>query len=97
MIRLPTSSLAIAGAVAALTIAACSPPHAEDAASGEPLTVAVAKAARGDVEQALTIEAEFRPFQEIDVHAKVSGYLKSITVDVGDRVQAGQLLCSRGS
>ena len=92
MIRLTTPSVAIACAVASLTIAACSPPHAEDAASSEPLTVAVAKATRGDVEQALTIEAEFRPFQEIDVHAKVSGYLKSISVDVGDRVQAGQLL-----
>jgi RND family efflux transporter MFP subunit len=36
--------------------------------------------------------AEFRPFQEIEVHAKVAGFLKSITVDVGDRVQEGQLL-----
>jgi RND family efflux transporter MFP subunit len=92
MIRLTTSAVAIACAIASLAIAACSPPRAEDAATSEPLTVAVARATRGDVEQALTIEAEFRPFQEIDVHAKVSGYLKSITVDVGDRVQAGQLL-----
>ena len=55
-------------------------------------TVAVAKVARGDLAQVLTVAAEFRPFQEIEVHAKVAGYLKSINVDVGDRVQAGQLL-----
>src|ERR1700730_19182978 len=42
--------------------------------------------------QLLTLPAFFRPFQEIDVHAKVAGFLKSITVDVGDRVQTGQLL-----
>src|SRR5262249_2859760 len=40
----------------------------------------------------LTVTAEFRPYEEIDVHAKVAGFLKSISVDVGDRVQAGQLL-----
>src|SRR5262249_39779947 len=51
-----------------------------------------AKIARGDVAQELTIAAEFRPFQEIEVHAKVAGYVKHIGVDVGDRVRAGQLL-----
>lgn len=54
--------------------------------------VAVAKVTRGSVAQALTIAAEFRPFQEIDVHAKVAGYVKAIRVDVGSRVRAGQLL-----
>ena len=36
--------------------------------------------------------AEFRPYQEVDIHAKVAGYLKSIHVDVGDRVSQGQLI-----
>jgi RND family efflux transporter MFP subunit len=36
--------------------------------------------------------AEFIPYQEVDVHAKVAGYLKKIYVDVGDRVKQGQLL-----
>jgi RND family efflux transporter MFP subunit len=36
--------------------------------------------------------AEFVPYQEVDVHAKVAGYLKKIYVDVGDRVHQGQLL-----
>ena len=71
--------------------AACSRPQAQSVSPAVP-TVAVAKVTRGDVSQALTVAAEFRPFQEIDVHAKVAGYLKSINVDVGDRVEAGQLL-----
>src|SRR5262249_14981422 len=36
--------------------------------------------------------AELRPYQEIDLHAKVAGYLENISVDIGDRVNAGQLL-----
>jgi RND family efflux transporter MFP subunit len=57
-------------------------------------SVAVAKVTTGDVAQVVSVAAEFRPFQEIDVHAKVAGYLKAITVDVGDRVRAGQLLAT---
>jgi len=71
---------------------ACSRPAAETrSASGVP-TVAVARVRRGDVDQSLSVAAEFRPFQEVDLHAKVAGYVKSIVVDVGDRVQAGQLI-----
>lgn len=71
--------------------AACSRPHAVSAAAERP-TVPVVRIARGDLAQTLTLAAEFRPYQEIEVHAKVAGYVKSINVDVGDRVRAGQLL-----
>src|SRR5438128_303220 len=71
--------------------AACSQPRAVSVTSDSP-TVAVAKVTRGDVSQVLSIAAAFRHFQEIDVHAKVAGYVRSIYVDVGDRVRAGQLL-----
>jgi RND family efflux transporter MFP subunit len=72
--------------------AACSGSRASAARAPDAPAVAVAKIARGDLSQSLTIAAEFHPFQEIEVHAKVAGYLKSIPVDVGDRVVAGQLL-----
>jgi RND family efflux transporter MFP subunit len=71
---------------------ACSSPHAADPVGSTIPSVAVAKVTRGDLSQALAVTAEFRPFQEIAVHAKVAGYVKSINVDVGDRVAAGQLL-----
>jgi len=58
----------------------------------EALAVAVAKVTRQDLARELTCEAELRPYQEIDLHAKVAGYLQKITVDIGDRVEAGQLL-----
>ena len=71
--------------------AACSRPQAQSVSPAVP-TVAVAKVARGDISRVLTVAAEFRPYQEIDVHAKVAGFVKSIEVDVGDRVKAGQLI-----
>jgi RND family efflux transporter MFP subunit len=70
----------------------CSGPRRDDPSPAATPTVAVMKVARGDLAQKLNISSEFLPFQEIDVHAKVAGYLKSINVDVGDRVTAGQLL-----
>jgi RND family efflux transporter MFP subunit len=57
-------------------------------------TVAVAKAGYEDLSDDLVLTAEFKPFQEIDVMAKVAGYVKKIYVDVGDRVSQGQLLAS---
>jgi RND family efflux transporter MFP subunit len=56
--------------------------------------VAVAKVTREDLIQQLPGYAELRPYQEVDLHAKVAGYLESITVDIGDRVEAGQLLAT---
>jgi RND family efflux transporter MFP subunit len=81
----------VAGAMAAIAVGAgCARSRA--AAGDELPAVSVVKIARGDLSQTLTLAAEFRPYQEIEVHAKVAGYVKSINVDVGDRVRAGQLL-----
>jgi len=89
----------IIGTLAALGAAAAagcsgSDVRAVDRGTNDPPAVAAATISRGDIAQVLTIPAEFRPFQEIEVHAKVAGFVKSITVDVGDRVRAGQLLAT---
>ena len=47
-----------------------------------------------DLSRGLVLTAEFKPYQEVDVMAKVSGYIKEINVDVGDRVKQGQLLAT---
>jgi RND family efflux transporter MFP subunit len=57
-------------------------------------TVAVAKADREDLFTELTRDAEFRPYVEVELHAKVSGYVDQINVDFGDKVKAGQLLAT---
>src|SRR5579864_8527969 len=54
--------------------------------------VAVVLVERKPISSSLTLSGEFRPFQEVEVHAKVAGYIRKIYVDVGDRVKAGQTL-----
>ena len=54
--------------------------------------VAVALAERSSISDTITLSGEFRPFQEVDVHAKVAGYIRKIYVDVGDHVKTGQTL-----
>jgi len=68
--------------------------QASASATSEIPTVAVAKVATADLSRDLILTAEFKPFQEVDVMAKVSGYVKEIRVDVGDRVREGELLAT---
>jgi RND family efflux transporter MFP subunit len=42
--------------------------------------------------RSVSLTAEFRPYQEVELHAKVSGYVRDIYVDVGDHVKEGQVL-----
>ena len=58
------------------------------------VTVAVAKATPEDLSRGMVLTAEFKPYQEVDIMAKVAGYVKKINVDVGDRVKEGQLLAT---
>lgn len=53
---------------------------------------AVVKVTRGTSGSPLTLAGAFKPFQDVDVHAKVAGYIKQIYVDVGTHVKAGQTL-----
>jgi RND family efflux transporter MFP subunit len=85
----------IALAMAALLlIASCS--RTGDAAKVAPASetpiVAVGKVTRANLSSNLTLTAEFEPFQEVDLMAKVSGYIRQIKVDIGDRVREGQVL-----
>jgi RND family efflux transporter MFP subunit len=54
----------------------------------------VAKVTREDLFKEVTIAAEFRPYEEVALHAKVSGFVSKMNVDFGDSVKAGQLLAT---
>jgi RND family efflux transporter MFP subunit len=53
---------------------------------------AVVRVTRGTLGSPLLLAGAFKPFQDVDVHAKVAGYIKTINVDVGSRVKQGQTL-----
>ncbi len=100
MIRLKPHSLPLAATLAlgvTCLTTSCSRTEkveAAETAKGSPQapTVPVAEAALAPMSHGEVLTAEFRPFQEIELMAKVSGYVKKITVDVGDHVQQGQVL-----
>src|SRR5579885_1668475 len=67
------------------------PPEAARRAPGLP-SVLVAPVKREDLVRQIEIAAEFHPFQRVDLHAKVTGYIQVMNVDVGDRVKEGDVL-----
>jgi RND family efflux transporter MFP subunit len=73
--------------------AGCGGAHkaAADDAANAPLA-AVVKVTRGNIADTLEIASEFQPFQEVDVYAKVSGYIHKLNVDYGTHVKQGQVL-----
>ncbi len=61
--------------------------------AGAPLpTVGVAKVVKKSLGRELTLSSELVPFQEIDVYAKESGYVKDLKVDYGTHVKAGEVM-----
>jgi len=72
-------------------IAALAKPQA---AAVRAVAVAVARVTREDLYNRVTIPAEFRPYVEVELHAKVSGYVREMKVDFGDRVKSNQLLAT---
>jgi RND family efflux transporter MFP subunit len=62
-----------------------------------PASEAVAYAAvtpvkRENIATTLSIAGQFMPYQNVELHAKVAGYIRHIYVDIGDRVHEGQVL-----
>lgn len=64
--------------------------HSAPSADLSPPVVTVARPERRDLVRTVTLPGDLRPYQEATVYAKVSGYLKRMTVDRGDRVKRGQ-------
>jgi len=63
----------------------------DDAVAAGPVA-AVVRAEQHSLGIPLTLAGAFKPFQDVDLHAKVAGYIKTIYVDVGSHVKEGQTL-----
>jgi RND family efflux transporter MFP subunit len=74
-------------------LAGCRRANTADAEDATHAAIApVVKVARRNLSNTLEIASEFQPLQEIEVYAKVSGYIKKLYVDWGTHVKQGQLL-----
>ncbi|HUV69041.1 MAG TPA: efflux RND transporter periplasmic adaptor subunit [Terracidiphilus sp.] len=90
----PFATVAAAMALCALLpFTAChSSAGTSDANAASIPTAKVAAAQRGDISHVLTLAGQFQPYQVVDVHPKVSGYMSRINVDIGDIVHQGQTI-----
>jgi RND family efflux transporter MFP subunit len=80
-------------AAIAIDASSCSGNESERVqAKGPTITVGVAKVVKKSLGRDITLSSELVPFQEIDVYAKESGYVKKLLVDYGSHVKAGQVM-----
>jgi RND family efflux transporter MFP subunit len=88
--------VALAGSLVAATLPRLRHEQELDAAAARaadsPPSVSVAAARRAPATSELTLPGNALAFREAALYARTTGYLKRWTVDIGDRVQAGQLL-----
>ncbi|MCY4585871.1 MAG: efflux RND transporter periplasmic adaptor subunit [Bryobacterales bacterium] len=68
------------------------PASGTEETSAVPISVTVAKPGRRDISDRITLAGSIVPDAQVTLYAKVTGYLKTLSVDIGDRVREGQLL-----
>ena len=78
-------------ALAVCALAGCGG-DAKSARAPGPPSVSVVRPQRGDMTRSITLPGDLVGLYESALHAKVTGYLKSIGVDKGDWVKKGQVL-----
>ena len=64
----------------------------QDSDANEAPSAAVAVVRQLPAVSTITVPGVFQAYQDIEVHAKVSGYVKKINVDIGDIVHTGEVL-----
>jgi RND family efflux transporter MFP subunit len=91
--QLLVHALAVMVVAMALVWSSCSGnDNARAQASGPTIIVGVTKVVNKSLGRQITLSSELVPFQEIDVYAKESGYVKKLLVDYGTHVKAGQVM-----
>jgi RND family efflux transporter MFP subunit len=83
-----------AGLVALLAVglSSCGGGGSSAEASSPQATVGVTSVAKKTLSRQITLSSELVPFEEIDVYAKESGYVKKLYVDYGTHVKSGQVM-----
>jgi RND family efflux transporter MFP subunit len=75
-----------------VTSSGCHSSHAAGDPTAEVPVAPVVQPERIALSNQLEVAGELLPYQEVELHAKVSGYIRKIYVDIGDRVHKGQVL-----
>src|SRR5208283_2671338 len=90
--------LVLGGAVLCVLIAVATVRRVRAGATSNPgggtqvAWAAVVPVKRTTIADSLSIAGQFVPYQNVELHAKVAGYIRHIYVDIGDHVHTGQVL-----
>ena len=91
--RFPWVIAGIIGVILVIGIISWSRPHkAAEPMAAETPSAPVAAVKRGSIIRTLSLAGQFQAYQVIDIHPKVSGFIRSIYVDIGDKVHQGETL-----
>jgi membrane fusion protein (multidrug efflux system) len=86
------------GALSLLALTACrgntTAQSTEKAAPAGPQTVEVVKVVEQPLNVTLSLPGELTPYQTVALYSRVTGFVKTIAVDRGSRVRAGQQLAT---
>src|ERR1700719_2066024 len=77
-----------------LGLSACNAGRDVKASAEQEVTVGVTKVVKKTLSRQITLSSELVPFQEIDVYAKESGYVRKLDVDYGSHVKVGQAMAT---
>jgi RND family efflux transporter MFP subunit len=86
---------ALASGVLALGLAGCGnapTTTVEEAASSGPATIEVVRVLEQPLDVTLAIPGELHPYQEVAIYPRVTGFVKTVQVDRGSRVRAGDAI-----
>jgi RND family efflux transporter MFP subunit len=99
LMRHKTSVTCCAFVALAAALASCGGPGKVQAknpggSASAPVSVGVVTVGKKTLERTLRVSSELVPFQEIDVYAKESGYIRDLNVDYGTHVQKNQVIAT---
>src|SRR5258706_8388708 len=92
MTKYPTLTAVAAATLLALLLGCKDSSSEPPKQPAPPVAVQITQPKHGPITRSITLPGEIKPYQQATLYAKVAGYLKTIAVDKGDQVKAGDLL-----
>ncbi len=76
----------------ALIVSGCGKKEVQTATEEKKVPVKVSRVIKGDIVEITTLSGEIQPILKVDVFPKISGKVKAVEVEMGDKVRKGQVL-----
>jgi membrane fusion protein (multidrug efflux system) len=78
----------------ATVVASCGTEKAPDSSSAGPRAVDVVRVVEQPLDVTLSLPGELTAYQSVAIHARVNGFVKTMTADRGSRVRAGDIIAT---